>query len=86
MRNNTDPKRRRRREAVRGVAIFDVFQLACAALLAALCFIPELPGWCVVLFGVLAAGCLLPVIGAAAVLRERFREIERGELQCPEPD
>ena len=82
MRNNTDSKRRRRREAVRGVAIFGVFQLACAALLAALCFIPELPGWCVVLFGVLAAGCLLSIIGAAAVLRQRFEEIEGGELDA----
>ena len=82
MRKNTDPKRRRRREAVRGVAIFGVFQLACAALLAALCFIPALPGWCVLLFGALAAGFLVPVVGAAAVLRERFREIERGELDA----
>ena len=82
MRKNTDPKRRRRREAVRGVAIFGVFQLGCAALLAALCFIPELPGGCVLLFGALAAGCLVPVVGAAAVLRERFREIERGELDA----
>ena len=82
MRNDTDPKRRRRREAVRGVAIFGAFQLACAALLAALCFIPELPGWCAVLFGVLAAGCLVPVIGALAVLRKRFEEIEGGELDA----
>ena len=82
MRNDTDPKRRRRREAVRGAAVFGVFQLACAALFTALCFIPELPEWCVLLFGVLAAGCLLPVIGAAAVLRQRFREIEKGELDA----
>ena len=68
MRKNIDfdGKRRRRREAVRGVALFGVFQLACAALFVALCWIPELTEWCAVLFAVLAAACLLPLPGAAA--------------------
>ena len=42
--------RRRRRQAALSVALFSLFQLACAALFAALCFIPDLPGWLVWLF------------------------------------
>ena len=30
----------------------------------------------------LAAGCVLSIIGAAAVLRQRFEEIEGGELDA----
>ena len=82
MRKNTDLRKRRRREAVQGVVLFGILQLGCAALLVGLCFIPELPVWCVVLFGALAAGCVLSIIGAAAVLRQRFEEIEGGEFDA----
>ena len=70
---------RRKREAVRGVALFGLLQLACTACLASLCFIPDLPGWTVVLFAVLAAIPLLMMAGAFVVLKQRFREIEGGE-------
>ncbi len=82
MPKNIDPKRQRKREAVQGVLLFAGIQLACMVLLAALCFLPGLPGWCVVLFGVLAAICVLPLIGALVVLRKRFQEIEGGELDA----
>lgn len=70
---------RRKREAVRGVALFGLLQLACTACLASLCFIPDLPGWTVVLFAVLAAVSIAPLVGAIVVLKQRFREIEGGE-------
>ena len=82
MPKNIDLKRQRKREAVRGVLLFAVIQLACMALFTVLCFIPALPGWCVVLFGVLAVCCVLPLIGALVVLRKRFQEIEGGELDA----
>ena len=67
MPKNIDPKRQRKREAVQGVLLFAGIQLACMVLLAALCFLPGLPGWCVVLFGVVI------------VLVQRLREIKGGE-------
>ena len=82
MPKSIDPKRRRRREAVRSVGLFAGIQLACMVLFAALCFLPGMPGWGVVLFGVLAAICVLPVIGALAALKKRFQEIEGGELDA----
>ena len=48
-------KEQRKRSAVRGVLLFALLQLACAVCFGALCFIPDMPGWCVILFGVLAA-------------------------------
>ena len=82
MPKNIDPKRQRKREAVQGVLLFAGIQLACMVLLAALCFLPGLPGWCVALFGALAVLSGVSLIGAALVLRQRFREIERGELDA----
>lgn len=70
---------RRKREAVRGVALFGLLQLVCVACFAALCFIPDLPGWAVALFAALAAFCLIPLIFALVALKQRFREIEGGE-------
>lgn len=70
---------RRKREAVRGVALFGLLQLACTACFVSLCFIPDLPGWTVVLFAVFAAIPLLMMAGAFVVLKQRFREIEGGE-------
>ena len=80
MQANTDPSRRRkRRQAVRGTALFGLFQIACAALFFALCRIPDLPGWTVILFAVLALICILPLGPALVVLYQRFKEIEGGE-------
>ncbi len=72
-------KRRRRRQAVLGVLTFLLFQAACAALFAALCFIPDLPRRAFWLFAALSGACGLPVIPALVVLKERFKEIEGGE-------
>ena len=75
-------KTARKRSAVNGVIGFGLLQLACAVSFGALCFIPELPGWCTVLFGVLSVGCLLLIIPAMLLLKERFKEIEGGELDA----
>ena len=73
-------KRRRRRQAVLSVVMFTLFQAACAAVFAALCFIPGLPRWAVLLFAVLTASCAGLMIPALMVLRQRLNEIEGGEL------
>ncbi len=78
--SNIDRRARDKKAAVVGVAFFAGLQLVCAAAFGSLCFIPDAPGWLVVLFGVLAAGCLLLVIPALAVMKQRFKEIEGGEL------
>ena len=82
MPKNIDPQKWRKREAVRGVVLFAAIQLAYMVLFTALCFIPELPGWAAVLFGVLAVCCVLPLIGALAALRKRVQEMEGGELDA----
>ncbi len=76
------PKKRkscRKRQAALGAALFALFQAACAAVFAALCLIPDLPGWVFWLFAALSAGCVLPILPALVVLKERFEEIEGGE-------
>lgn len=75
-------KARRKREAVRGVVLFGLLQLACIVCFAALCFIPGLPGWAVALFAALAVLCAAPMAVSLAVLKQRFREIEGGELDA----
>lgn len=79
-RNIEERKAQRKRSAVRGVMFFVVLQLASAACLGALCLIPDLPRWCFILFAALAALCILLIVPAVWVLKERFREIEGGEL------
>ena len=73
-------KRRRRRQAVLSVVMFTLFQAACAAVFAALCFIPDLPRWASRLFAALAGVSGLLVLPALVVLKERFQEIEGGEF------
>ena len=80
--NIEERQAKRKRSAVNGVVFFTLLQVACALSFGALCLIPELPGWCVVLFGVLAVGCLLLIIPALLLLKERFKEIEGGELDA----
>jgi len=75
-------KAERKRSAVTGVGLFVLLQLASALCFAALCFIPDVPGWFPVLFGVLAAVCLLLIIPALILLKQRFEEIEGGELDA----
>lgn len=73
---------RRKREAVRGVLLFAVLQVAACVGCAALCFIPGMPQWAVILCLVLAIFCLVLMIPAFWVLRSRFKEIEGGELDA----
>lgn len=75
-------KAKRKKEAVQGVAFFALIQLACAVCFGALCLIPDMPGWCVVMFGILAVLCLLLIIPAVLLLKDRFQEIEGGELDA----
>jgi len=78
--SNTERQSRDKKAAVAGVAFFAGLQLVCAASFASLCFIPDAPVWLIALFGALAATCLLLVIPALAVMKQRFKEIEGGEL------
>lgn len=75
-------RRRRKREAVRGAAVFMVFQIAMAALFGWMCLLPDMPGWCVVLFGALSVLSIALIVPAILVLRGRFHEIEGGELDA----
>ncbi len=72
----------RKRDAVRGVVLFGAIQLVCVLCFVSLCFIPELPGWAVALFGALAIACVIPCILALVALKQRFQEIEGGELDA----
>lgn len=76
---NTE-KRKRKREAVRGVVLFALLQAGCIGCFAALCAIPDLPRWLFYLFAALAVLCVIPMVAALAVLKNRFQEIEGGEL------
>jgi len=73
---------KRRKEAVSGVVLFALLQLASAVCFGALCFVPDAPRWLVLLFGALAVLCLLLIVPAVLVLKERFKEIEGGELDA----
>ena len=73
---------RRRRQALLAVTLFSLFQAACAAVFIALCFIPDLPRWAVWLFAALGGMCGLLVLPALVVLKQRFHEIEGGELDA----
>lgn len=78
---NTDRRRKKcRRQAVLGVVMFGLLQLACVTAFGALCFIPGLPRWLFWLFAVMAALCAGLMLPALAVLRQRLNEIEGGEL------
>ncbi len=73
-------RRKYRRQAVLGVAMFALLQLGCVVCFGALCFIPGLPRWLFWLFAVLAAFCAALMIPALIVLKQRFTEIKGGEL------
>ena len=72
--------KKQRTDAVRGVLLFGVFQLVCVAGFIMLCLIPDLPRWAVILFAALAAASALPMVAALVVLKQRFHEIQGGEL------
>ena len=73
-------KARRKKEAVQGVLLFALIQAATAACFGVVCFLPDATQTMVVVFGILAALCVLPLIPALVVLKWRFAEIEGGEL------
>ena len=75
-------KARRKRDAVRGVAIFALFQLITAACFGALCFLPDSPWGLNVMWMALAGICLLLILPAVYLLKVRFKEIEGGELDA----
>ena len=79
MRRNTDQERRKR-EARRGVILFSLLQGAIGLVFASLCFIPDLPGWAVALFAFLALSCAISLLPALGAWKERYKEIEGGEL------
>lgn len=75
-----ETKAKRKKEAVYGILGFAALQIVCAVAFGSLCFIPNIPKgvfWC---FLVLAVICLLLIVPALRVLKERFKEIEGGEL------
>lgn len=80
--NIDDRKARRKRSSVRGVLLFALLQLACAVCFGSLCFIPDIPKWLFVFFLALAIFCIILILPAILVLRERFKEIEGGELDA----
>ncbi len=73
-------KARLKKEAVQGVLLFAVVLAATAACFGVVCFVPDTPKAIVVVFGILAVLCLVPLIPALVVLKGRFAEIEGGEL------
>ena len=80
--NIKDKKAVRKREAVYGILVFAVLQIVCAIAFGSLCFMPDIPKgvfWC---FFVLAGLCLILVVPALFTLKERFKEIEGGELDA----
>lgn len=78
--NIEERKARYKREAVCGILFFALIQLACIVTFVALCMIPDLPAWLFYLFVAMAIFCIVPMIFALKVLRQRFQEIEGGEL------
>lgn len=75
-------KAKRKKEAVHGVVFFTLLQAACAICFGSLCWIPDAPVWLCVLFGGLAVLCLVLILPALWVLKQRFQEIEGGELDA----
>lgn len=78
--SNIDRRARDKRAAVIGVAFFAGLMLVCAASVVSLCFVPDAPGWLVIPFGGLALFFLAFIIPALMVMKQRFKEIEGGEL------
>lgn len=83
MPNYTDlafSRAKQKRAAVRSVLVFALIMIVPVVALTMLLFVPDLSVLLLILFAVLDVLCLLPLIMAPVVLRQRFREIEGGEL------
>ena len=75
-------RRRQKREAVQGVLLFAALRLASViVLLWSISLIPELP-WLQVILGILTLVTGVPVLFMWAALKQRFQEIEGGELDA----
>lgn len=77
---NTDQNKACKRGAVRSVALFVLLQLAASALLLWIALTPDIPDWLSKLMLVLAAVNVLSILPSGIVLKQRFQEIEGGEL------
>lgn len=75
-------ERKQKREAVHGVFVFAGIELISAAIFGCLCLIPGAPKAVIGCFSVLGALCVLSIIPALCALKERFKEIEGGELDA----
>lgn len=69
-----------KRAAFRSVLFFALLQTACAVFFGSLCLIPGLPRWTFWMFFVLSAVYVMTLVPALVVLKQRFQEIEGGEL------
>lgn len=79
----TTSERKEKWAAVRGLLLFVLFQLVSGGLYLGLLFwIPDLPGWCRILLATLGILSLAVVFPALWALKERFQEIEGGELDA----
>ena len=75
-------KRRQKRQAALGAGLGCLMMLACAAVFLALCWIPSLPRWAVILFAVCAILSVLPMGAALVVYQQRLKEIKGGEYDA----
>lgn len=77
-----DRKRRHKRQAVLGVCFCAVLLLPCMIVCIGLSLFPPLPWWGKVLTAAGAFVCIVSVIFSLVVLKQRFKEIEGGELDA----
>lgn len=80
--NTSSIQEQQKTAAVQGAALFSLLQVVSAVAFIALCLIPDLPRWAMVLFAVLAVICVIPIGIALVVLKQRFQEIQGGELDA----
>ena len=78
--SNIDRRARDKRAAVTGVSCFSGLMLVCSASMASLCFVPDTPVWAIALLAGLSVFFLLFIIPALVVMKQRFKEIDGGEL------
>lgn len=72
-------KARRKRDAVRGVMVVSILQVVTAVVLLWCAWLP-MPRWVSWMFIGMALLSVLTLIPVVSVLRQRFQEIEGGEL------
>ena len=73
-------RHRDKKAAVIGVAVYAFFMALSAATVGWVCFLPETPAFGELLMGTLAVVLLLMIVPALVALKQRFAEIEGGEL------